>query len=576
ATADASTSAPTAFTNRSPALDAIDEVQAQAGAQTLDRMLQRAAVALADVTTPNREIYLLTDLQASTMTDTLELPSAGPFPEGTRAILLPVGNRTYSNVAVTDVQVQSRIVEAGQPAQVAATLTNYGTEPIAGYVASLFLEGERVAQATADLDPDVATTVTFTVTPQRRGWLAGEVQIEDDAFEHDNRRHFTLHVPEQRQVLIVRGQEQRTDFVELALSSELTQGRVTFEVETIAEDALAATGLGNYDAVVLLGPRDLSSGEVAALTRYVDAGGGLMVFPNQGAQAPDYNALFTRLGGGTFSGFSGTFDSGRTIARFDRVDREHPLFEGVFDPSSRRGQGEVESPEVYYAMNYSPGSGTEQTLIRLTNSFPFLHEVRHGSGAAFVVAVAPDPAWSDLPVRGLFIPLLYRSIYYLSAGESVQGDRLLLGQPGEIRLTGVDEAVTLRLVGPDGEEYTPEQRTLFGATLLETDATIRTPGIYDVRAGDDVVRRVAFNLDARESDLQPRAPDVAAVDLSTSTGIPTLTLDADDRAPDEVAKTIEARRAGLELWNVFLGLALFFLVAEMLVARRWRPEPAAA
>jgi hypothetical protein len=467
-------------------------------------------------------------------------------------------------------------VEAGQPAQVVATLTNYSGDRIAGYVASLFLEGERVAQATADLDPNVATTVTFTVTPQRRGWLAGEVQIEDDAFEPDNRRHFTLHVPERRQVLIVRGQAQRTEFVELALSSELTQGRVTFEVETIAEDALAATGLGNYDAVVLLGPRDLSSGEVAALTRYVDAGGGLMVFPNQSAQAPDYNALFDRLGGGTFSGFSGAFDSGRTIATFDRVDREHPLFEGVFDPSSRRGQGAVESPDVYYAMNYSPGSGSEQTLIRLTNSFPFLHEVRHGSGAAFVVAVAPDPAWSDLPVRGLFIPLLYRSIYYLSAGESVQGDRLLLGQPGEIRLTGVDEAATLRLVGPGGEEYTPEQRTLFGATLLETDAAIRTPGIYDVMAGEEMVRRVAFNLDARESDLQGEAPDAAADRLTQAVGVPVRVFDAEGRAPEEVAATVEARRAGLELWNVFLALALLFLVAEMLVAKRWRPEPAAA
>lgn len=576
-TAGNGTVAPTAYTNRGPALDAVSDISVQPGASTTAHTLARAAGVLDEAANLNREIYLLSDLQKSTLLDStaaVSAPTTGS--REPRTILLPVGDRTYGNVAVTDVQVQSRIVEAEQPARVQATLANYSTERIEGYVASLYLEGERVAQATADLNPGVSTPVNFVVSPQRRGWLAGEVRIEDDAFLQDNLRYFTLHVPERRQLLLVQGEGQRADFVELALSSQLTRGRVTFEPKTISESALAATALGAYDAVVLVGPRDLSSGEVAALTRYVEAGGGLVLFPNEGARAADYNALLSSLGGGQFSGFSGAIGSGRPIATFDRVDLEHPLFEGVFDRPGAGRQGKVESPDLYYAMNYTPSSGSEQTLIQLTNSFPFLQEIRHGSGAAFLLATSPDPRWSDLPVRGLFIPLLYRSIYYVSSGESVQGDRLIAGQPGEVRLTGIGDAEPLRLLGPDGEDFTPEQRTLFGAVLLATDASLRTPGIYDVMAGATLVRRVAVNLDSRESDLAAFTPDEAANRLAAATGIPVRVLDVEGAGALGVIEAIQAERTGVELWNVFLLLALLFLVAEMLVSMQWRPEAVAA
>lgn len=551
--------------------EALDAIETRPGGTTTARSVARAVERLGEAAHLNKEIYVITDRQASTLADSI----AAEVPDDIGVTLVPIGSRTPANVAVTDVRVQSRIVEAGQPVQVEATLTNYGSEPLEGYVASTYLEGERVAQATATLEPGQSTTVDFTATPQQRGWLAGTVEVEDDAFAHDNVRHFTLHVPRERELLVVQGEAQSTRHIDLALSPELVQGRLAFRTETIAEDALAATSLGSYDAVVLAGPASLSSGEVAALARYVEAGGGLLFFPSQQAPAADYNALFDALGGGRFSGFSGTLGEEQVIATFDRVDLQHTLFEGVFDRADAQDDVQVESPDVYYAMNYSPGSGMAQTLIELSNGFPFLQEVRHGSGVALLTAVAADPQWSDLPVRGLFIPLLYRSMYYLSAGESAAGEQLTGGQPGELRVTGVPEGEPLRIIGPNGTERTPEQRTLFGATLLQTDASMQTPGIYDVMAGDSLVRRVALNLDARESDLRT-APDEEAVQaLSEALGREVGMLDPGaDRV--QVAETVQQRRVGTEIWNVFLLLALGLLVTEMLVASQWRPESVSA
>lgn len=570
-TSRAVANAPTAYDSRDAARDALDAIEAQPGGASVARSVARAAETLQDTEPLNKEIYVFTDAQQTTLADSL----AAQGPDGVGVTLIPVGNREHANVAVTDAQVMSRIAEVGQPVRMKATLAHYGSEPLNGYVASVFLDGERVAQATATLQPDQETTVEFTATPQQRGWLAGTVEIEDDAFAHDNTRHFTLHVPRERELLVVRGGEQRTDYLELALSPELVQGRVAFRTETINETELAATSLGAYDAVALVGPTSLSSGEVSALARYVDAGGGLLFFPSNQARANDYNALFTQLGGGEFSGFSGSLGGPRSIASFDRVDLEHPLFEGIFGPTQDGESAEVESPDVYFAMNYSPRGGASQTLIELSNGFPFLHEIRHGSGVVLVTAVAPDPQWSDLPVRGLFIPLLYRSMFYLSAGESVAGEQLTVGTPGELRITRAPEAGPLRLMGPDGTERTPEQRSLFGATLLQTESELRTPGIYDVRAGEELVRRVAFNLPPEESDPRTYGPEEAAQALSEVLGANVRVLEASQAgdAPS-IAEALQQQRMGTEIWNVFLLLALGFLVTEMLVASQWTPESA--
>jgi hypothetical protein len=575
--AGADSARPDAYRNTGAALEALGSLTAQPGAPATSRALSRAASLLSDKAAhPNRELYLLSDLQQSTLTDTL----SSDAPEGIGATLLPVGNRQHANVAVTGVTVESRIIEQGRPAEFQATLTNFGDEALSGYTAHLSLAGERVAQASTNLPADQSATVTFTATPPERGWLAGRVKIEDDAFALDNERHFTLNVPEERRLLVVRGRGQPIRYLEAALSPGSSEGRAAFTTTTIGESELAATSLSGYDVVALAGLQALSSGEVASVARYVKQGGGLLFFPGAGAQAEDYNALLSQLGGGRIGGTSGTPGAASPTASFENVDTEHPLFEGVFAPSGGDSERRVEQADVYHAANYTAGGGAEQTIIELTSGFPFLQEVRHGRGAALLFAVAPNERWSDLPTRGLFAPLMFRAVYYLSAGGSGAGRQLTVGEATSVRLTSLPETEEpLRLVGPEGESFTPEQRTLFGAVLLQLDGTPRPVGIYDVRTGETLVRRLAYNLPEPESNLSTLAAGEAADRLQEAAGldddVSVLSAGEGDETISLQQELVE-RRVGMELWNVFLLAALGFLLAEMVVARRWKPEAASA
>ena len=561
---------PAPIANADVARQALAELEPQAGGAPLAQALERAAQAASESDLPQTALYVASDFQASTLGDSLE----AALPDDLPVQLLPVDTRRQSNVGIADVTVTSRIAEVGQPVQLEATLVNHGPDPLNDYVASVYLAGERVAQATTTLEPGLNTTVSFTVTPQERGWLGGAVATEDDDFPADDRHHFTLHVPEERRVLRVRGEGQDSRYVDLALSSEMIDDRIALQATSIPEQDLASTELGQYDAVLLVGPRSLSSGEVEALARYVNRGGGLLLFPNAQARPDDYNALLGAVGAGSVRGFSGALGADRTVASFGRVDLAHPLFEGVFQRQRGDAEASVEQPDLHYTLNFRPSGQSGQSLIELSNGRPFLHEVRHGSGRFLLMAVAPTRAWSDLPVRGLFVPLLYRSVYYLSASTSVAGKQLVAGRPAELRVTGVAPAASLRLVGPEGLELRPEQRNLFGATLLILDTAPVTPGAYAVQDGATQVQCIAINSAPAESNLRSAPPATAAQTLQAATGASVQAVS--EAGSTDLAEALRTRRAGVEIWNVFLALALGALLAEMGVARLWTPERASA
>ena len=561
---------PAPIANADVARQALAELEPQAGGAPLAQALERAAQAASESDLPQTALYVASDFQASTLGDSLE----AALPDDLPVQLLPVDTRRQSNVGIADVTVTSRIAEVGQPVQLEATLVNHGPDPLPDYVASVYLAGERVAQATTTLEPGLETTVSFTVTPQERGWLGGAVATEDDDFPADDRHHFTLHVPEERRVLRVRGEGQAPRYVDLALSSEMIADRIALRTTSIPEQDLASAELGQYDAVLLVGPRSLSSGEVEALARYVNRGGGLLLFPNAQARPDDYNALLGAVGAGSVRGFSGALGADRTVASFGRVDLAHPLFEGVFQRQRGDAEASVEQPDLHYTLNFRPSGQSGQSLIELSNGRPFLHEVRHGSGRFLLMAVAPTRAWSDLPVRGLFVPLLYRSVYYLSASTSVAGKQLVAGRPAELRVTGVAPAASLRLVGPEGLELRPEQRNLFGATLLILDTAPVTPGAYAVQDGATQVQCIAINSAPAESNLRSAPPATAAQTLQAATGASVQAVS--EAGSTDLAEALRTRRAGVEIWNVFLALALGALLAEMGVARLWTPERASA
>jgi len=563
--------APVAYRRGADALQALQQIAPAAGSARVTDGMRRAAAALAERPTLNKSLYVVTDGQASTLSDSLAVDAPG-----VATVLVPVGTQTQPNLAVRDVQVVSQIIAEGQPLSLQATLYNGGDTAAEGLVVSVFLEEERLAQTTVDIPAGGTSVATFQITPRRTGWLAGRIETDDPLYPFDNGRRFTVNVPVERSILLVSGGRSR--FLELALSESLTGNRVRFRTDVTPENQLGATSLGGYDTVILDGVTDLSSGERGAIVEYVTAGGGLLMFPSDDMLLQDWNALLAALGGGSILGIEGvSTGEGETTASagaFSQVDVDHPLFEGMFAPDPDGERPVLEQPAILRSIQYRAGGADEQTVIGLTSGSPFMQELRAGSGLALLMAVEANVRWSDFPVRGLFVPILYRSLYYLSASGSVAGENLTAGESAQIRVAADDSDTGYVIRDRSGRETLPAQRTVLGATLLDVTGSFFEPGVFDVASGDRVARRFVVHPDPAESMLAPADREDARAHLASLTGGDVQVLDFGLAGGASAGASLEAARTGIELWNVFLALALVCMLLEMVVARRWRPESA--
>jgi hypothetical protein len=146
---------------------------------------------------------------------------------------------------------------------------------------------------------------------------------------------------------------------------------------------------------------------------------------------------------------------------------------------------------------------------------------------------------TNWPIRGSF-PIFALNLLKYFGGQREIGDAgsLLTGQPVTIRVPS--ERTRLTVETPHGRvEIRPIRPGEFSFTGTES------PGIYQVRDGEDIVRRFAVNLfDRRESDIRPRAELAIHIGHVKVAGQTTW---------------VAARR---EIWRSLLGLGLVVLSLE--------------
>jgi hypothetical protein len=265
-----------------------------------------------------------------------------------------------------------------------------------------------------------------------------------------------------------------------------------------------------------------------------------------------------------------------SFIEFDRADLNHPVFEGMFESSNDGGSRQasaasattrkIESPRIQASARFAL-TPQSNVIITMTNGSAFLAEQGSGSGKLLLFAVPPTGEWSDFPTRGLFVPLLHRSVLYLARQQS----RAVEALPGT-------EVILRSGAAPIGpwEMRTPRQLSIpvmptvqLFQQLFRFEET-GEPGIYSLTARGSTVQKFVVNLDARESQTL-KAANQQVETMRKRIGIRGASVRSVD-APEKLKQGVLESRFGVELWKYFITLALIIAVIELLVARTWKRE----
>ena len=562
--------------------------------RTIEDALRLSSQLLQQSKNYNKEVYVLSDGQRTTITRIRringitqietkienEIKKEKLFESGVKVFVVPFSENSFENTGVERVEFPPTLFQKNKPFTVQAAIRNYGSSRVSNHLVDLYLDGSRVMQKSVSLDGGERTTVDFVATPLHAGFVAGRVELEEDDFDQDNQGYFSLSVPEQIRITVISSSPQYSIYLKLALSSANREG-TPIVVKEVTPSQLATMSPNDADVILLSDVSGLSSTQSDQILQHVKQGGGLVIFPGNGISKMTRmdSVFFTKLGIPSWLPIQHLPPNGPSLISFEKIDFDHPVFKGMFEQGGKKQTKTLESPRITSWTKFSSEKEV-RSIISLTDGSPFLWEKISGPSRLLGFAVSSNTDWSDFPLKGLFVPLLYQTILYAASGENTLAPitSAVVGERVDIALTRIrknsfaasrQNSIGFRLLDPAGKEtalqpYSMKSGSGALSTVISYDGGDR-PGIYSMLQGRDTISQFPVNIDVDESNGE-RSSWTEIIRMAKIYGI---NEDAVIKVnnPEAIDTAVLQSRYGVELWKYFLIAALALALVEMAIAR---------
>jgi hypothetical protein len=534
----------------------------------LQSALRLSAKVISQSKNANKEIYFISDFQNTLFTEEIKKSSSiiSLFEQDVKFFLMNIGTKESQNTSIDSLTVETKILEKDKSITFNATIRNYSDKQLMNFVTSLYLEGVRLNQTSLDIDAWETSQISMTVIPKHSGFNKGYLELENDAIEPDNRRYFTLFIPQKLKTIIVSSASNDSKFIRLALKAGSAENSDSlFNITEIQPAHLSIVDLNRADILVLTSINNLSFADFNKIKFFVKLGGGLVIFPDKEFSIERCNNFLSYLEIPPVESLLKTSqDAGIS---FQKIDFDHPLFSGVFKEVKKEAEYNLESPIIFSATKRQTGK-LAHPIITMSNGNPFLTDQKLGDGRILFYSVAPVLSWSNFPLKGIFAPLIYRSLIYVSSAQENQNS-FIVGQEAETKLKSVQiNQPKWKLILPDGTEeflkITPGTNGSNRSELLSI-GKLTMSGVYQLSDGIKAISLITSNVDGSESDTRK----IADVELSTYLEKYGIKLSSVTKLEpnDKIHESILSSRYGIELWKYAIVLVLILALIEMLIAR---------
>lgn len=477
------------YQNQKAIIRMLDTLRTSASARTLNPALNTAESVCGPTPMP---VFIITDLQQRALPES-DLPSILKEVQ-----IINLGRETFENAGITEVQFHNNRLKV--------QLFNFGNSPVTR-TTTLKLK-DYTEEQTITIPPRSPAAIEFPITFDQPGVYTGRVELSLDSLLIDNIRYFALDISGRITVPIFVSDENPGEYIRLALITDTLH----FQPLVLNLAELRRTDLNRYPVIIIGDATPLKTADFDRLDFYLNSGGAMLLclpsVPQSGierlvlAQEP----LIT-------SGFV-------TPAE---IDTGHPVLSGFQTE-------EFKSMRIFRHTRVTGG----RALIRLSDQNPMMMELPGKN--LMVWSFAPDPKYTDLIYKAVFVPLLHQTLNYLAAKNF--RNRWFVG---DTALLTVPTTEPVRIVSPAYEKTLTPALILSRPVVKITDT--RVPGIYRLEGRTPYA--FAVNPLPEEGDLTP---------------IPVRQL-----SPRGI-KIVQSQPASLgELTGLFLYLAAFIMIGELLM-----------
>ena len=517
--------------------DGTDYEQALRGAESLLGEIQ---------TNGPKRIVMISDFQAPgwrQATATFKLSN------NTQLTTLDVsGNNPAPNVAITNVEARGVVFGQKYLDNLAVHVSNFSDTPRDHVQVEFQINEQTVEKRDISLNSRDSRVIEFTGFNLNDGANRCTINIAsgdaaNNDFAPDNRFYFTLRRQTPAKALIVESATRgRSDSLHLQ-SALTTNDDLPFTFTLKSAGAVDPTSIPEQALVILNDAGPINSALVEALTKFVNAGGQLIVSTGPQTQVESFNQSLAQITPATLREAVQT--KGGDSAAITDVKFDHPIFE-VFQQSGRLAAANV----VGYYRSEPRTNAT--VLARFEDGSPALIEAVTGKGRVMLFTSSLGPSWNDLPLTPLYLPFIHQMVRYVGTRE--ENSWYGLGQTFTVRkdVEGAPPAIDT----PAGARLSDGRATPDGELLV----TAREPGFYRLRYNSQP-GFAAVNIDGAEGDFTKINFQEFGAGVTGGAG------GAEGAAANQnlSGQEVEAKQ---RVWWSLLLLALALLLVESILARR--------
>ncbi|MEI6149408.1 MAG: vWA domain-containing protein, partial [bacterium] len=466
--------------------------------------------------------------------------------DNTTCFVTLLGTPEPKNVAVTDIELDSKLITAEIPCQVTASLLRNG--PPLDTAVSIIVDDKEVARRSVKLNDGTVKKVPFMLPLLSGGVHAVRVETPTDSLSDDDPFYCLVRVREKLPVLCV-GEPDSILFLKAVFGAS-ADGVSPIDAKVTRPDALAGENLAAYSCVFLCNATALPGQQIKRFENYVAGGGLLVIFPGDRAALSDY-ATWASLPAEPQSFIELPATNRKRLLIWDKP--KHPVLWGLVN------EGTAPSIVIKRQLQCPALKERAETLVSTGSGDPFLMVRPHGRGTVVLFAVSADRTWSDFPLSPFFLPMMHQLTQY-AAGVGA-GQPYLWTTESLLLTEFLPEATYESAIKDSDSKPDPLRSTeVEGGTQIYAEGLTK-PGFYTMSTpgGGPATLALAFNIPRTESDLTP----VRQQDIPDILGISALHVAI---GKDDLMKKLEDFRVGQSLSESLLWLALLIAIAEVFYA----------
>ncbi len=463
--------------------------------------------------------------------------------------LIHLQNKAEGNVSIDSLWFETPYRQKSASDRLLFSVTNHSKQRAENIAASVTINQLQKGISSFSAGADSSKIAEMNFSNPESGYQFGNLSINDHPIIFDDRFYFSYNVPEKLNILVVQD-DGGGNYLE-----KIYGKNPAFNLTSVTSLQLDYSKFPEYNLIILSGLKEISSGTVQEISKFIVEGGSLAVFPSLQANLSGYTSLCQTLNAGGYGALK------ELSQRVGNLNFRHPIYDDVFE----RVPQNIDLPSVKKYFSITSGSkNSSEEIMRLPNGDLFASSFDSGKGKVYLFCTELNEAGGNFQQHALFVPTLYKIGLYSYPSSKLY---YTLGRNEAIMLPGVTAGgdKTLKLKSEDGTfEIIPEQEVQNGILKIYVNNELPKAGNYKIMAGDSIKGWASFNYPREESEMKFENKENLLKRFNAAGFTALEILDGNQK---ELGNSIAQLDEGKPIWKYFIIAALLFFLLEILLIR---------